>query len=346
MSSYHLVVARYQENLEWIEKMDNSKSHIFIYNKGPDVIENTIPRKNIGREAETFFYHILQYYHDLPDYMILVQGHPFDHMENIDQDNFQTKIDYMLKNIEIDNIYSLFTRLFTEEHYWNEGLKTIEYLSHFFEGEKPQINIFSAGCQYIIPKANILSRPIQFYMHIYAMILNTKTLTSYESHYNGVYDHNSIDGWVLERLFMYLFMKEIPISARMKRKRYLITGVTNASSFTSSISNILIHSLAKTHQIILINDEISIELFEESIRENIYILPYPSINADSLFQVGYVDRIFHCREMDDLFSGEKEENIREKTMIEIMNIVQYANTFRYPIPVGYSLSANIHDLSI
>lgn len=347
MSSCHLVVARYQENLDWIEKMDKSKSQIFIYNKGPDVIENAIPRKNTGREAETFFYHILQYYHDLPDYMVLVQGHPFDHMKGINEDNFLEKLEDIIKDKDsITDILPLFTPLYSEEHYWNKGLKTKEYFSHFFEGDISKINIFAAGCQYIIPKANILSRPIQFYMHIYAMILNNKTLTSYDSHHHGIYDQNSIDGWVLERVFMYLFMREIPITNRMRRKRYLITGITNAATFITSISNTLIHSLAKEHQIILINNEISIENFEASIRENICILPYPLINADSLFQVGYVDGIFHCREMDDLFSGEKEENIREKTMIEIMNIVQYANTFRYPIPVGYSLSANIHDLSI
>ena len=55
-----LIIARYNENLEWLEKYQDFK--IIIYNKGQKLkknrLFNIIDLKNIGRESHTWLYHI------------------------------------------------------------------------------------------------------------------------------------------------------------------------------------------------------------------------------------------------------------------------------------------------
>jgi len=101
-----LVVARYNENLDWINNL-NKDINIFIYNKGEKInsIENTsLP--NIGREAHTYLTHIVNNYDNLDDILIFSQGNP-DHIKNLDDfnldDNFKgykTFVEYYAKMIE------------------------------------------------------------------------------------------------------------------------------------------------------------------------------------------------------------------------------------------------------
>lgn len=75
-----LVVARYNENLDWIK---SEYSRIFIYNKGePLNIEKEIILPNIGRESQTYLYHIVENYYNLNDTTIFTQGNIADHNYN------------------------------------------------------------------------------------------------------------------------------------------------------------------------------------------------------------------------------------------------------------------------
>ena len=44
--TYNIIVARYNENLNWVNKLD--KNNIIIYNKGGDYVENAISRENVS----------------------------------------------------------------------------------------------------------------------------------------------------------------------------------------------------------------------------------------------------------------------------------------------------------
>ena len=63
-----MVVARYNENLNWLEDFkDDINFH--IYNKGNDIIEyQNIKLPNIGREAHTYRTHIINNYDNLDEY--------------------------------------------------------------------------------------------------------------------------------------------------------------------------------------------------------------------------------------------------------------------------------------
>lgn len=208
--TYNIIVAKYAENLDWINFMDKSK--IIIYNKSTEYLENAFSRPNIGRDPETFLHHIITYYDNLPAYIILVQGDPFPHMYVKNPELFQEQID-MLLGSNINDVKPLFTGIHLECHNTFPSIKTKEYYSLFFEGDIPNQTTFAAGCQYIIPKESILCRPLKFYIKILKMIHNSPITDVTNSCYGEhLFDSNSIDPWCVERLLMFMFSKDITIS--------------------------------------------------------------------------------------------------------------------------------------
>jgi hypothetical protein len=200
--SYQIVISRYNESLEWTQYMNSE--HIVVYNKGPDHIPNAIPLKNVGREGNTFLHHIIEHYHDLPDFLILLQGDPFEHMNPaIKPYNLQENINYMIQYTT--DIQPLFTIKYKEQIRF-PGIKTKEYYSFFFGEHAPKNVIYAPGSQYIIPKANILSRPLSFYRKINQMLIHSPIVNYNIAHYReNPFDPNTIHGWCLERMFYYLF---------------------------------------------------------------------------------------------------------------------------------------------
>lgn len=76
-SSYSIVVARYNENIEWLHQV---MDHCLIYNKGsPLGVTNEIPLQNVGRESHTYLHHIIQNYDTLTDIVVFTQARISDH---------------------------------------------------------------------------------------------------------------------------------------------------------------------------------------------------------------------------------------------------------------------------
>lgn len=76
-----LVLARYEENLDWVIE-NNLVDKTKIYNKGSDLPSkfiNVTKLSNVGREAHTYLHHIIFNYDKLADFTYFCQGNPFDH---------------------------------------------------------------------------------------------------------------------------------------------------------------------------------------------------------------------------------------------------------------------------
>lgn len=74
-----IVIAKYQENIEWIN--DVKGFEITIYDKSKS--KNDYKKlKNIGRESHTYLHHIIENYDNLDDITVFTQGHPFDHCKD------------------------------------------------------------------------------------------------------------------------------------------------------------------------------------------------------------------------------------------------------------------------
>lgn len=86
--SYKIVVARYNENIDWLSSEINN---CIIYNKGNRLnVKNEIMLENIGRESETYLNYIIINYHNLPDVVVFTQA-------NIDDHRGCNDINYLLK---------------------------------------------------------------------------------------------------------------------------------------------------------------------------------------------------------------------------------------------------------
>lgn len=92
-----LVVARYNENLEWINNEPFNKYPIICYNKGNNNnfqinTEHKIYNlENVGREGHTFLYHIINNYDNLAEVTVFLPG----------STNSQPKLSKARKTIEI-----------------------------------------------------------------------------------------------------------------------------------------------------------------------------------------------------------------------------------------------------
>lgn len=221
--SYTLVVAKYNEDMNWLNFMEPSS--IIIYDKGstpiPDKIDeiNIYKRLNLGRESETYLFHIINNYYNLPEYLIFVQGNPFDHMNDISSHNFQEKINNLLKSMNDTNVscLPLFTNWYTEHHYKYQFIHSPKYFMFFFTDPLPPQSVFSIGAQYIVSKSQILSKPIEFYKKIHRMLLANGNCSSNYAHYEPHdFDPHKIDPWVLERLFGYIFQNTTPQSRMLQ----------------------------------------------------------------------------------------------------------------------------------
>jgi hypothetical protein len=102
----NLIVARYTENLNWISSIESNFSHIYIYNK-----ENSIETKyqykelpNIGREANTYIYHIIDQYESISDFTIFLQGNPYDHCPTL---NYEIQHIERLRKIKKINFFEI-----------------------------------------------------------------------------------------------------------------------------------------------------------------------------------------------------------------------------------------------
>jgi len=109
-----IVIARYNENLDWIKLLDKNIK-ITIYNKGEPIDYPSIKLPNIGRESHTYLYHIINNYNKLADKTIFCQGDSIFHSPDF------------IKLIKNRNLFEPIQPL--SAYYWPEG-EPPKYLSN------------------------------------------------------------------------------------------------------------------------------------------------------------------------------------------------------------------------
>lgn len=187
-----VVIARYQENLNWVNGLEHS---ILIYNKGNDFPYNfpKIDVPNKGREPETYLRAIIENYHSLKDFshIAFVQGNPFDHFnENINDKissfNDTDKVDFICNSygymeygqiLHINNFSLEMIKTFLSGSYSNEtGAMKCVFLLNFLGIHNPSVyRSFSCGAQYIVPVNFILNKSLEWWKNayrIYDMYIN------------------------------------------------------------------------------------------------------------------------------------------------------------------------------
>jgi hypothetical protein len=190
--SFCIVVARYNENIEWTKQFPN----VIIYNKGTELGNeyNEIFLNNVGREGHTYYKYICDNYENLKDYTIFLQGRPFDHSPNIisnlnkyiNNKELSLDFEFLSENIHYSSLDLECTR------YWQ--CKNIHKNWELVFGTNSNGNqecIFGAGAQFIVSKNKILKNTKEFYTNIVKML---------------EYTIDPLEGYDIERFHKYIFL--------------------------------------------------------------------------------------------------------------------------------------------
>lgn len=161
-----IIITRFDEPLNWTQYVEGE---LVIYNKGfPLLKENFISRPNVGREAESTLYFIVNNYDNLPDESVFLQGDPFDHCMDILKQLEQHK--------DVSDVVWLGSNWGPVTKNYDGGpghgcfLPMIKISKMLFENcqfDKTTTFTFSAGAQYIVPKKYILSKSLDWWKHAY-----------------------------------------------------------------------------------------------------------------------------------------------------------------------------------
>lgn len=191
-----IVVARYNEKIDWLENLKDVK--VTIYNKGSNSSPNHIILPNVGREPNTYFYHIVKNYYNLSEWTFFTQGHPFDHVVDF-VDVVNNWNNEKPNVINIDDLCFFFSNgvfkgvLDSQSNgrpLHNSVLNIDGLWSSIFKDKPIQDYKFSAGCIFCVHKKQILSKKISFY---------EECLSQSEKR-----NHSP---WEFERIMQYIFNK-------------------------------------------------------------------------------------------------------------------------------------------
>ena len=200
---YRIVVSKYKENVQWVNEFDNSK--VIVYDKSDNPIKGSISIPNIGRETETFFRYIVDNYENLPDYVVFLQGNPFDHYKT---SKYGFLKDYILKKIleqptervPIGNMRKNRRNLL--------GLNLHNYYEFLFNKKSPRKFYYNIGAQNIVPKEIILKRSKHFWKKLQNLIYNCGNESGQSMKYlhdNVPFTTEKMNGWTCEVLMPYIF---------------------------------------------------------------------------------------------------------------------------------------------
>ena len=183
-----IVVARYNENVEWSKKFNN----VIIYNKGDSLTDDyhQLFLKNVGREGHTYYSYIYDNYENLKDYTVFLQGNPFEHSENLIKD-----LNNYISNKSLDIGFEFLSDWVIDCNLtgcrYHYGIPLIDTYEKIFGERKENMEFkFGAGAQFIVSKKNILKRPKSFYLKIIEILQH---------------DINPIEGFVIERFHKLIF---------------------------------------------------------------------------------------------------------------------------------------------
>lgn len=196
--SYKIVVARFNENVEWLRTdIDNC----IIYNKGHKIgLSNEVIVNNIGRESDTYLRYIIDNYDNLPEIVIFTQGNIADH-RGVNNINIlynlllEAKI-YGKSKCFVDNCPENWNSRDENNYYLHNNYKNNERVSFgkwFKKNIKPNYPrplLLYWNAIFAVSKKLILNRSLEYY----------KNLILEVNHHI-----NPVEGHFFERSWFYIF---------------------------------------------------------------------------------------------------------------------------------------------
>lgn len=222
MTTRSLVLCRYNENVDWITNLENDDIQIFVYDKGEDLqLEQSNLKKvkldNVGREAHTYMYHIVENYDNLTDQVYFSQADPFSPLTgepNSYIPNYLEELKNQMVNQKIEGGFRWIGRK------TDNGLQ-MDYGSHIdnisghpnpyrrslnniyesaFEKPCPFISNYYIGGFFFVEKENI-------YQHTLDQYKKLRDIVSYpeQKEFEGFWKSNPFEAHLLEKMYGIIF---------------------------------------------------------------------------------------------------------------------------------------------
>ena len=178
MSSYKIIVARYNENINWL---NSEMSNCIIYNKGNKLdINNEMLLENLGRESETYLHYIITNYDNLPDVVVFTQARIADHKGRDDVNyllniknqalNYSKSQNFYIhndvgNNSDFDKEWNLsqYGYYLKDNYKNNKPITFLEWFKTNIDINYPNPIIVYKNAIFAVKKENILNKPIEYY---------------------------------------------------------------------------------------------------------------------------------------------------------------------------------------
>ena len=181
MMSYQIIVARYNENIEWLNR---EMPNCIIYNKGDTLnLSNEILLENVGRESETYLHYIIENYDNLPDVVVFTQARISDH-KGSDDINYLIKIKDTASRCSKSQNYFRHNDVKNNRHWrkdWNlrkngwylkdnyknnKPIKFIDWFKQNIDTNYPNPICIYRNAIFAVKKENIVNKPIEYYKRL------------------------------------------------------------------------------------------------------------------------------------------------------------------------------------
>lgn len=198
MKDYEFVIARYNEDISWLNPIIDKCTIINKYNN------KDLP--NVGRESDTYLWYIINNYYNLPDIIIFSQARISDHVKS-------NSHEFLLKLYNEAKLYG--KSLPSTHHYWKNYFtnyiwgpkfdkRTLLYL--YVKRRNPML-FYEWFMKFINP---IYPDPIKIYKNgLFAVkkeLILKHDINYYITLRNELqYDNNPIEGHYFERSWYYIF---------------------------------------------------------------------------------------------------------------------------------------------
>ena len=152
-----IVVAKYKEDLSWIEKYDNVV-----------VIEKEVDMPNVGREPASYILYILEHYEELEGEYIFLQGDPYEHNHKLD-DEIKAPMKEPFVWLSADWRTNIVCDMDGQPH---DLIDINEFLKLIGVPYNKNHIVFNGCCQFKITAEQIKKYPLEFYDNLFAVLTN------------------------------------------------------------------------------------------------------------------------------------------------------------------------------
>ena len=199
-----VVVAKYKEDVAWIQAITALRPdvEVVVYDKSGAEIANApikiVALPNVGREAHTFLTHIVRHYDDLPDYVMFLQGNPFDHLVTIE--DIGHHLSAREDKLEFSPLQALLASCDAHGGPDHKGLELAMLMKKLVGREVHESStsfLFTPGAQFIASRACLQKHPAEYWRELLELCETREWFP-----------------WELERLWFYILGSPDPIQTQ------------------------------------------------------------------------------------------------------------------------------------